>query len=566
MEFIVFASVIIAIVFLFFTIEGVRERNRRKEYQKNLYKRNPRILHKKHTAERYSKIPGYFKRHETKDSIDDITWNDLEMDRIFKSIDTTMSASGEEYLYYRLRTPFMEEEEIKVLERDVQYFEENEKSRVDAQMILHDQGGTGKYSLCDYLKFIVELEKQSNMPHIIADLLLIVCIVISILGFYEGIWGLIIIICYNLITYSKYKSNMEPYLISIHYIVKMMDTCKKLIKADAKACVEQQEKMKENLSSLKMISSGFGIFLGNGQMSMSGNPLELLNDYMKMIFHCDIIAFNMMIAKIKNRVDEIEGLFSAIGYYDYVIAIGNFRYEKGEECCIPEFVNAKEGQDDSVSLEITDGYHPLIEKPVKNSFSTKKGMLITGSNASGKSTFLKMTAINALLAQTLNTCTATSYKAPFFRILSSMSLRDDLGSGESYYIVEIKAIRRILEKAEEDSAPILCFVDEVLRGTNTVERIAASTEILKSLSGQKVLCMAATHDIELTRLLEKEYRNFHFDEQIMDDDIYFSYLLKEGRATTHNAISLLKLIGYSSSITQKAEDLAKHFTETGNWE
>lgn len=157
-------------------------------------------------------------------------------------------------------------------------------------------------------------------------------------------------------------------------------------------------------------------------------------------------------------------------------------------------------------------------------------MIITGSNASGKSTFLKMTAINAILAQTIHTCAAKMYKGNYYRIYSSMSLRDDLGSGESYYIVEIKALKRIVDAAGTgDNTPLLCFVDEVLRGTNTVERIAASTQILERLSQQGIRCFAATHDIELTHLLERYYDNYHFEEEVRNDDVLFSYrLLEEG--------------------------------------
>lgn len=84
-----------------------------------------------------------------------------------------------------------------------------------------------------------------------------------------------------------------------------------------------------------------------------------------------------------------------------------------------------------------------------------------------------------------------------------MALRDDLNAQNSYYIVEIKSLKRILDAVDkDDKRPVLCFVDEVLRGTNTVERIAASSEILKSLRYKNVLVFAATHDIELTYLLE----------------------------------------------------------------
>ena len=103
-------------------------------------------------------------------------------------------------------------------------------------------------------------------------------------------------------------------------------------------------------------------------------------------------------------------------------------------------------------------------------------MLLTGSNASGKSTFLKSVALNAILAQTIYTVMADSYRAPYFRIYSSMALKDNLMGNESYFIVEIKSLKRIYESADE-KVPMLCLIDEVLRGTNTVERIAASSQI-----------------------------------------------------------------------------------------
>ena len=196
---------------------------------------------------------------------------------------------------------------------------------------------------------------------------------------------------------------------------------------------------------------------------------------------------------------------------------------------------------------------------------TDRGVLLTGSNASGKSTFLKTVAINAILAQTIHTCLADSYSGGLYRIMSSMALKDDLAGGDSYYIVEIKSLKRILNHSADEANPVLCFVDEVLRGTNTVERIAASTQILKSLAGRKVLCFAATHDIELTHLLENYYNNYHFEEEIKEDDIVFNYQLRKGRATTRNAIKLLGVMGYEESIIKEAEAQAEHFLKTGLW-
>lgn len=92
--------------------------------------------------------------------------------------------------------------------------------------------------------------------------------------------------------------------------------------------------------------------------------------------------------------------------------------------------------------------------------------------------------------------------------MTSMALRDDLSGGESYFIVEIRSLKRILDESRKQE-PLLCIIDEVLRGTNTIERIAASSRILSALNRDWILPFAATHDIELSYILDRQYRNYH---------------------------------------------------------
>lgn len=112
---------------------------------------------------------------------------------------------------------------------------------------------------------------------------------------------------------------------------------------------------------------------------------------------------------------------------------------------------------------------------------------------------------------------------------------------------------------------MLCFVDEVLRGTNTVERIAAATQILIRLAESGTLGFAATHDIEMTELLKEYYDNYHFEEVIRDGDILFPYQLLPGKASTRNAIRLLQMMGYEEQIIKKASGQAENFLKTGKW-
>ncbi|MBP5414173.1 MAG: DNA mismatch repair protein MutS, partial [Lachnospiraceae bacterium] len=108
---------------------------------------------------------------------------------------------------------------------------------------------------------------------------------------------------------------------------------------------------------------------------------------------------------------------------------------------------------------------------------------------------------------------------------------------------------------------VLGFVDEVLRGTNTTERIAASSAILRNLSDKGVLVFAATHDLELTSILDDIYENYHFEEEMKDDDVTFPYKLSCGKTTSRNAIKLLDILGYDKNIVIKANEIVKEMEE-----
>ena len=145
-----------------------------------------------------------------------------------------------------------------------------------------------------------------------------------------------------------------------------------------------------------------------------------------------------------------------------------------------------------------------------------------------------------------------------------MALRDDISSGESYFIVEIRSLKRILDESRKKE-PLLCVIDEVLRGTNTIERIAASSQILNALRGNWLLSFAATHDIELSYILDEIYTNYHFEEEVREHEVVFNYLLQPGRATTRNAIRLLDMLGYDPKLVKNAGNAAADFERTGVW-
>lgn len=554
MEYVVLAGVIVFIVLFIFVKGAWDEKEKEKQFIKKLYENYGQFPNKEYEAAQYNSIRKYFEKHGDGFSIDDITWNDLDMDAVFMQMNHTYSSAGEEYLYYTLRTPFMEEKALKEREEKVRFFMENEDERVKMQVLFAKVGKTGKFSLFDYLDFLDNVKDVSNVKHIAAVVMLLISILLIFVDVSIGITLLIGVLCYNMITYFKCKSEIEPYIASFGYVMRMIHMAEQIIKSEVEVLATEKEKLKELIKQFNRFRRGSYWVMSPTRMNGAADPLSLISDYLRMMFHMDLIQFNKMMRELRAHKDEVDEIVTIAGAIETTIAVGAYRASL-EEYCIPEF-----GQ----GLCMEDGYHPLIANPVKNSIKTSKGVLLTGSNASGKSTFLKTMAINAILAQTIYTCVAKSYRGEFYYTYSSMALRDNLENGESYYIVEIKSLKRILDAASQ-GGKILCFVDEVLRGTNTVERVAASTQILKSFAGKNTLCFAATHDIELTTLLENEYDNYHFEEEVVDGDVLFNYELREGKARTRNAIKLLSVMGYDREIIDKAENMAQNFIQSGAW-
>ena len=189
--------------------------------------------------------------------------------------------------------------------------------------------------------------------------------------------------------------------------------------------------------------------------------------------------------------------------------------------------------------------------PIANDIKQKKNVILTGSNASGKSTFIKSVAINLILAQTIFTCTAESACVPRCGVITSMAVRDDLASGESYYIREIKYLKRMTECVKQGRLLFLA-IDEILKGTNTKERIAASKAVLRYFNEKNCMLIVATHDVDLAEAFDGLYENFYFCEKLDEEDIIFDYTIHKGICRSSNAIKLLSVIGFPDEIVNSA--------------
>ena len=552
----------LVVILLFLAGAGVlnyyEKGKRRKLFLERMLASWGKIPQREYSYDELEHISQFFRKREKEGFyVDDITWNDLDMDRIFALINQSISPIGDEYLYEILRKPVFEEEELKERQRLLEFFSEKEMERHKVQALLAGIRKPGNVSVYEAVSVTKEVEIQGKGFQIV----MCGAFFLSLLFFAAmpspGIFCFLGICILNIITYFMRKQDIDLYLTSFRCVIQLLEAQKNLEKLKIPELASYMEEGKRCRKELRTFQKGS--FLVLEQSSTGGGMEGLIMDYIRMLTHIDLIKFSTMMKAMQEHQEEILGLMKIFGYLDAMISIASFRVSL-PYYSIPELEMAGKAY-----LKVENLYHPLLSHPVANSIEAENGILVTGSNASGKSTFLKNIAVNTILAQTIYTVTASEYQAPYFKVMTSMALRDDLERGESYFIVEIRSLKRILDETEKEGC-LLCIIDEVLRGTNTIERIGASSRILAGLDREHVLPFAATHDIELSYILEDLYENYHFEEEVKEHEVVFNYLLKKGRVTTRNAIRLLEMTGYPENLSEEAKKAVADFEETGIWE
>jgi len=497
-------------------------------------------------------IAGYHnlteKYTDTSRYIDAITWNDLEMDKVFRRINTCLTSIGEECLFHLMHVPNFSGEEQSKLENMIDYLDRNPEQRYRIQLCLSKLGKMDRNNIASYIFDLDSKRLKRPYMYTVLAVLPLLCAASMLINLPMGIMLLIIALGINVIVNSAVNMRLENNLAVIQYFGGMLWSCKRVLGISDAAFAG----LTGNLRSAYDVFKRYGSRLPRSMWKM-GTDFDFISSYWGVVTFGNIRNYNSVVGQMSRHRDSLRTLYEEFGKIDIALSVLSFRRSL-EAFCIPEF-NAG----DKV-IRFDGVYHPLLEDAVTNSGVIAKNSIITGPNASGKSTFIKALAINAILAQTIHTCTAQRFRLRHSLVMTSMAVRDDLIKGESYFITEIISLKRILDKIEQ--MPCTCFIDEILRGTNTVERIAASSAILEYLDGRDCLCMIASHDMELAAMMDQLYDNYHFTENVTDDGIQFDFKLRRGIAASTNAIKLLGMLGYDMSIVKKARSYVdKYFKE-----
>ncbi len=477
--------------------------------------------------------------------VDDLTWYDLDMFEVFEGINLTYSSIGSEALYQRLRS--FDFTEDKRLERLIAFYQEEplvrEKIQYQFARLGKKDGNFTKQYLAD--------GKSKKIGHIglftFLGFLPLIGVLLLLLGQVFGVYLAIGSLVFNTIYYQVKKQTLETELNSMGYLVSTISTANQL----AKIKTPFQEELRQNVKPLRDIPK-FGISF----RVKSGSEAEIIFDYVNMMFMLPFISYHFVISKLEKKTAEAMKVWELLGELEVAVAVLNYRTYMPINCQ-PQF--AKGG------VEAEDCYHPLLAEAVVNPVDWHKNTLVTGSNASGKSTYVKSIAINCILAQSIQTVLAERFTLEHGHVLTSMAIEDDLFEGDSYFVSEIKSIKRLLDQVASKER-CYCFIDEILKGTNTIERIASSAAVVNWLSDYPSLAFVATHDIELTEILKNECENVHFEEQVTPEKgISFDFQLKAGPAITRNAIALLKVLDYPDKLVKNAKEEATFFDHNRTW-
>ena len=459
--------------------------------------------------------------------IDDKTWSDLNMDTLFHKINFNFTAIGEMRLYATLRGMF------KVNQTSlINMFKENKVFRLNVSYILSKIG-----------KNVYPLFPDQMLPTK-RNILLMFCPLLPFIGFAfiflipsKGILICLTFMILNAILSFKLKKSYDQDLKSIFYTANVIKQSQALSK------IESTPAISVDFTHFKASRRFSGLLARVESQDMASSIIM----FIKLVFMIDYFLFHLIQRSYFKYQEEVMACYDYISILDNHYSIAMYQHTL-THYCYPKINHNING------LQMKSIIHPLLdeENAIANTIDISNHILLTGSNASGKSTFMKAVALNLILAQSIQTATAHSFIYQPCYVMTSMANADDVLSGDSYFMSELKSIRRLFNTHQCNK--IYCFIDEIFKGTNTTERIAASESVLSYLDNQKAYqVIAATHDVELSTLLENTYNNYHFNESIQENSIFFDYKIKPGKANTRNAIELLRITQFPIDIYQRAQ-------------
>lgn len=498
----------------------------------------------------FERIESYFRKRDNSNAfqvLSDKTCNDLDFQELFKFIDRTNSKVGQQYLYNKLRIiPFGSEENLGQ-ERLIEEFIHDADFRLSVQNQLCKLNERETFYIASL--FQDEILKPPKW-YFIVPLLSFASALSLILSFFNPKMLLVLlgVFCINIIIHYGNKKNLYHYFGSIPQLLKLKDIACELFKQTTLKGLNPN--LMQSIKVIGKVRSYMNFF--NLEVKLQADPqvfFWLIFELFKIIFLVEPLLLFGALKQLDTKRKEIEDVFMFVGQIDSIISVASLR-QGLSNYCLPKI------SDEQKIILAKEAYHPLISDCEKNSIHVnKKSILLTGSNMSGKTSFIRTIGINAITGLTLNTCFADQFSFPRVRIYSAIRISDDLMNDKSYYFEEVLTIKEMVDKTENGNSNLF-LLDEIFKGTNTIERISAGKAVLSSLTKNTNIVFVSTHDIELADLLKDDYDLYHFSEIVNNTTVDFDYKLKEGKLKKRNAIRILQINGYPEHIIKEAIEIS----------
>ncbi|TRX01582.1 MutS-related protein [Flavobacterium gawalongense] len=347
---------------------------------------------------------------------------------------------------------------------------------------------------------------------------------------------------FNLIILGRFMKRIQVEIANSSNIDKIINQYSLLLQKIEEESF-QSEKLMDLQQKLTFKKENASIHLK--QLAGLFSKMDSIGNFVTAIVFNGTFLFNLHVLKSliqwkKDHAEVLEDWMEVIGEFEMLNSLANLSYNN------PEFVYPT--LNTNFEIDFSNLNHPLLNKKTRVgnsvSFHPESFMILTGSNMSGKSTFLRSLGINMVLSGMGSPVCASQANVHPLPVLVSMRLSDSLSDSESYFFAEIKRLKQIMDELE--NRPAFVLLDEILRGTNSDDKRNGTIEVVKKVIGKKAIGAIATHDIEVC-LTTNEYPNVLtnkcFEVEIINNDLHFDYKLRDGICKNRSATFLMKKMG-----------------------
>jgi len=471
--------------------------------------------------------------------VDDKTWSDLEFPRFFTLIDTTVTHIGRQYLFAQLRVHEYDTAELDERYHNYEFLRANRELRERIQLALKPLEADSAAYIADLLMGS-EPERVPYRQFVLPWALLTVAAVGAALAHLIPLWVCAVPLVINAIVALKIDARLGHEVDALLSLARMLGVAKRIAAVRSVGSFSILSRLASETGkreSLRSQLKWLAVLDRIRSADLIGGIVVMANTF----FLLKLAVYTCSIDRFADSRAEWVSTFELIGAMDASIAVASLlcRYPAH---CRPDTSNS--------TIEIENGYHAFITNPEKNSIRlANSSALITGSNMTGKTTFIKMIGMNAILGHTLGICLADRATLPRSPVRALIRGDQSVAEGKSRYFAEAQAIRDFIAESATGACRIF-ILDEPFSGTNTVERIAVAKAVLSAI-GAMAQILVTTHDVELQHLLGAQFELFHFQENPAVEG-FFDHKLHLGASTQRNAIRVLERLGYPAAIISEA--------------